>query len=160
METGENRWVFSRPGNGYDVLGLQSDTVEVLETNSSALRSFQVPNFFGYQKKLEGLVVGCWLFFSCLGAITRGSDFWLLVFVVCLLFFIVCWYFVVVFWFEDPIIPQGEYFFNEVATLTPIVFAVSRTSLEIEKMFLRRHVDQIDEKNCTQTMDFELRQQK
>lgn len=63
-------------------------------------------------------------------------------------------------WFEDPIIPQGKYFFNEVATLTPIVFAVSRTSLEIEKMFLRCHVDQIDEKNCTQTMDFELRQQK
>ena len=29
-------------GNGYDVLGLQSDTVDVLETNSSALRSFQV----------------------------------------------------------------------------------------------------------------------
>lgn len=76
--------VFSRPGNGYDVLGLQSDTVDVLETNSSALRSFQVPiDFWIPKKKLEGLVVSCWLFFSCLGAITRGSDFWLLVFVVC-----------------------------------------------------------------------------
>ena len=62
METGGFTSRFSRPGNGYDVLGLQSDTVEVLDTNSSALRSFQVPNFFGYQKKLEGLV-GCCFFF-------------------------------------------------------------------------------------------------
>ena len=81
---------------------------------------------------------------------------WFLLFVCCLL---VVW--LLVFWFEDPIIPQGAYvLFIEVATLTPIVFGVSRTSLEIKKMFLRCHVDQIDEKNCTQMMDFELHQQK
>lgn len=71
---------FLRPGNGYDVLGLQSDTVDVLETNSSALRSFQVPNFLDTKKKtLEGLVVSCWFFF--VWELARGSDFWLLLFV-------------------------------------------------------------------------------
>lgn len=74
---------FLRPGNGYDVLGLQSDTVEVLETNSSALRSFQVPKFFGYQKKTSGGFGSKLLVFFCLGASQRE---WFLVVGFCCLF--------------------------------------------------------------------------
>ena len=50
-------------------------------------------------------------------------------------------------------IPEGEYFFNEVGTLTPIVLGVSHTSFEIKKMFLRCHVDQIDDVHGVQSVD-------